>query len=128
MEGLSCVAGVSSLSGQDVDNRTPKRTSARQTKAATSEPLSLDAVLTAALQLPRDQRQALVLALTQYEDVEVVEEPSLDAAPTPRGKLSKGRSARVEVKLIRGCGPYYYYRWWCGKVYRSTYLGKTPPR
>lgn len=115
------------FSGQDVADRKPKSISTRQTKAAASEPLSLDGVLTAALQLTRDQRQALVLALTQYDAIETVEEPSPDAAPAPRGKLSKGRSARVEAKLIRGCGPYYYYRWWCGKVYRSTYLGKTPP-
>jgi len=112
--------------GQDVTDRQPKPTSTRQSNAAA--PLSVDAVLTAALQLTRDQRQALVMALTQYEDVETVEEPAPDAPPTPRGRLSKGRSARVEAKLIRGCGPYYYYRWWCGKVYRSTYLGKTPPQ
>lgn len=121
------LAGVSFFNGQDVTNRKPKRTSTRQA-AADSEPLSLDGVLTAALQLTRDQRQALVLALTQYDAIETVSESSPDAAPTPRGKLSKGRSARVEAKLIRGCGPYYYYRWWCGKTYRSTYLGKMPPR
>jgi hypothetical protein len=29
-----------------------------------------------------------------------------------------------EKKMINGCGPYLYLRWYSGKVLKSTYLGK----
>lgn len=31
----------------------------------------------------------------------------------------------IEEKLINGCGPYRYLRFWSGKKHRSVYLGKT---
>ena len=33
----------------------------------------------------------------------------------------------IEEKMINGCGPYRYLRYWDGKVHRSVYLGKEPP-
>ena len=38
-------------------------------------------------------------------------------------KLS-GASGWIEVKMVNGCGPYAYARWWAGKKKRSQYLGK----
>ncbi|WP_110988814.1 hypothetical protein [Acaryochloris thomasi] len=30
----------------------------------------------------------------------------------------------IELKYIRGCGPYRYLRYWDGRKHRSVYLGK----
>jgi hypothetical protein len=30
----------------------------------------------------------------------------------------------VEEKIVNGCGPYRYLRYWDGKIHKSVYLGK----
>jgi len=91
-------------------------------------PLSVDDVLASALKLSSTQREELVTALLQFSSIETVLEslPDAETAPLKRCRR-RGRAARIEAKLIKGCGPYYYYRWWSDKTYRSTYLGKTLP-
>jgi len=42
------------------------------------------------------------------------------------GKPSNQRGY-VEEKMINGCGPYRYLRFWSGKKHRSVYLGKAQP-
>lgn len=37
------------------------------------------------------------------------------------GKTAKGH---VEAKMINGCGPYLYLRYWSGKTLKSKYIGK----
>lgn len=89
--------------------------------------------------IPDEQLQDLVLVITKLlearEDERAGKMP--DAAPDGdsttqnatymNGGGSKG-SARghIEAKIINGCGPYLYLRWWQGKRHRSFYLGKAP--
>jgi hypothetical protein len=42
------------------------------------------------------------------------------------GKPSNQRGY-VEEKMINGCGPYRYLRFWSGKKHRSVYLAKAQP-
>ena len=37
------------------------------------------------------------------------------------GKAAKGH---IEAKMINGCGPYLYLRYWSGKTLKSKYIGK----
>jgi hypothetical protein len=46
-----------------------------------------------------------------------------DSADPPSRRVGRGW---LEAKLIRGYGPYWYWRFREGKVQRSRYLGKAP--
>jgi len=64
-------------------------------------------------------------ALELAEEVQDV----LDHTPhTQGGRGGKAKRSHgghwVEVRLVNGCGPYAYERWWDGNVKRSKYLGK----
>ncbi len=48
-----------------------------------------------------------------------------DGAAAGRRRLGGGS---LEAKLIRGFGPYLYYRFRAGGRHRSVYLGKAGPR
>lgn len=48
-------------------------------------------------------------------------EPGIEEKRT----LSPGRvGGSIERKMINGCGPYRYLRWWSGGKHKSAYLGK----
>lgn len=44
-----------------------------------------------------------------------------DLAEKSNGKAAKGH---IEAKMINGCGPYLYLRYWSGKTLKSKYIGK----
>lgn len=54
-------------------------------------------------------------------------------ATTPGARQSQAKDRQhsatpwIEERMINGCGPYYYRRWWDGNKRRSEYLGKTKP-
>ena len=44
-----------------------------------------------------------------------------DQVEKGNGKAAKGH---IEAKMINGCGPYLYLRYWSGKTLKSKYIGK----
>ena len=65
--------------------------------------------------------------------VETQELPSASAEELTKNVTSGGspissksgkKSGSVESKIINGCGPYLYLRFWSGGVHRSQYMGK----
>jgi len=58
----------------------------------------------------------------EMETLEKKEELEVDE----HGKPSNQRGY-VEEKMINGCGPYRYLRFWSGRKHRSVYLGKAQP-
>ena len=36
----------------------------------------------------------------------------------------KAAKGHIEAKMINGCGPYLYLRYWSGKTLKSKYIGK----
>ena len=38
--------------------------------------------------------------------------------------VKSGARGHIEAKVINGCGPYLYLRYWSGKTLRSKYIGK----
>ncbi len=113
--------------------RRPKRKRGDKAEKITAEAfqaLSNDEILSLLLSLPRSRRQGLMAALEQFHALELesmtaMERESLQEQGTQSSK-GRGRAARFEDKLINGCGPYRYFRWWDGTHHRSTYIGKVP--
>lgn len=60
-----------------------------------------------------EQLQQQVLERQEKQELEVDQ----------HGKPSN-QQGYVEEKMINGCGPYRYLRFWSGKKHRSVYLGK----
>ena len=60
---------------------------------------------------------ALLTATAEEEDDDQVADPEEKG----NGKAAKGH---VEAKMINGCGPYLYLRYWSGKTLKSKYIGK----
>ena len=60
---------------------------------------------------------ALLAATVEEEDDDQVADPEEKG----NGKAAKGH---VEAKMINGCGPYLYLRYWSGKTLKSKYIGK----
>ena len=58
-----------------------------------------------------------LLRIEYAEDLE-----SLMNGPAQETKIA----GHIELKMIRGYGPYKYLRVWKGKTLTSTYLGKAP--
>ncbi|HEY9862906.1 MAG TPA: hypothetical protein V6D21_01880 [Candidatus Obscuribacterales bacterium] len=48
----------------------------------------------------------------------------LRAARFPTGEETSTPTGAIEYKMINGCGPYKYLRYWSGGRHRSVYLGK----
>lgn len=40
------------------------------------------------------------------------------------GPAKAAAKGHVEAKVINGCGPYLYLRYWSGKTLKSKYIGK----
>ena len=40
------------------------------------------------------------------------------------GPVKAAARGHVEAKVINGCGPYLYLRYWSGKTLKSKYIGK----
>ena len=97
--------------------------------------LGLNELIQAAYQLPRSQMQTLADALQgmleAWEAADEVREQKEDK-PLEIRTLKRSKSASMrghfELKMINGCGPYAYLRWWSGGKHRSAYLGKAKPK
>ena len=57
------------------------------------------------------------LDAAQVETVEAV-------APTAPTNGKNGAKGYIDWKMINGCGPYAYLRYWSGKTLKSHYIGK----
>jgi hypothetical protein len=87
---------------------------------------TLDTLDLAGLEDLRAAVDALI-AKRQGELGEVKGQNGKDAAPNCEGNRSEGRASGrrwVELKMIRGYGPYAYERWFEGGRKRSRYIGK----
>lgn len=47
-----------------------------------------------------------------------------EAQEAAEGKEKAGAKGHIEAKMINGCGPYLYLRYWSGKTLKSKYIGK----
>lgn len=65
--------------------------------------------------------QAMLEASSDDEALEA-DEQTLKEHTRHRGP--KGGRGYYERKIINGCGPYLYLRYWSGGKHRSIYIGK----
>jgi hypothetical protein len=91
---------------------------------------NVDVVLSQAYQLTSHELTQLIEGLNQLKearDAQLDEDEWYEQEDQEfeRQRQRQGRSPRIEAKIINGCGPYDYLRWWNGKTYKSTYLGKS---
>ena len=64
-----------------------------------------------------------VPGLSRYFDQVEKEDDDQVADPEEKGN-GKAAKGHVEAKMINGCGPYLYLRYWSGKTLKSKYIGK----
>ena len=57
----------------------------------------------------------------QVEKEDGADDQVADLEEKSNGKAAKGH---IEAKMINGCGPYLYLRYWSGKTLKSKYIGK----
>lgn len=99
----------------------PKRTAAKLTveqllqQAAALSPEELGELKVGIDALGSIERQ------NQQQDVEKAD-PQVDEHSKP-----SNQQGYIEHKMINGCGPYRYLRFWVGRKHRSVYLGKAQP-
>ena len=95
----------------------PKK-SARQSVQRQSQSSAVDSLLKKAATL--NERDLLALK----EGIEVLlQTPPLAEDRDEHGK-PRNQKGFIEEKMINGCGPYQYLRYWNGKKHCSVYLGK----
>jgi hypothetical protein len=110
----------------------PKR---RKTSISGSADLAAIAPLAVKLSQPdRMELMAILQALQEAEDGgqaemndpggirEAAREKAKEEALNRRG--IRGGMGSFEDKIINGCGPYRYLRYWYGKTHKSVYLGR----
>lgn len=91
--------------------------------ARKAQKTAFDTVTSHLGQLTRSELQELadvVAALLSLDD-DQVEEEKLDQAGDKSRRAARGH---IEAKMINGCGPYLYLRYWSGKTLKSKYIGK----
>lgn len=91
------------------------------------DPPTLERVVPVIAQLRRsDKEELLVILQAMLEAEEDEEQPddeqTLKDRTQRRGPL--GGRGHYERKIINGCGPYLYLRYWSGGKHRSVYIGK----
>ena len=79
-----------------------------------SELVELGDMVAALLGVPGVSR---FFAATEEEDDDQV-------ADLDRNGDKPAAKGHVEAKMINGCGPYLYLRYWSGKTLKSKYIGK----
>jgi|JFJP01.1.fsa_nt_gi hypothetical protein len=87
----------------------------------TDEPLTIEKVIQWAAILSPGQRRELIDGLLALDEL------SEDSDRTPNTNDGNGGGTgrgSIERKMINGCGPYLYLRYWSGGKHRSIYLGK----
>jgi hypothetical protein len=101
----------------------------RRRNSPVSNPADLKAIASLAVKLSQPERTELIAilqALQEAENAPLLEKRERDrlkeVALNRRG-LRGGRGS-FEDKIITGCGPYRYLRYWFGKTHKSVYLGR----
>ena len=91
-------------------------------RKTTDEPLTIDRVIQWASTLSTNQRRDLIDALIALD--ELVHDNDSPKSSTNEGNVGSQGRGSIEKKMINGCGPYLYLRYWSGGKHRSVYLGK----
>lgn len=74
-----------------------------------------------ALSRPELVELAAMVAVLLAEDDEADDQVEAGGDGKPAKAAARGH---VEAKVINGCGPYLYLRYWSGKTLKSKYIGK----
>jgi len=87
---------------------------------------SLERVTQEIAQLNRSDKEELLVILRAMLEAEEGEQPEDERITKERTQHRgpKGGRGYYERKVINGCGPYLYLRYWSGGKHRSVYLGK----
>lgn len=117
---LSVVSNVCKGEGDSMASKakTPKTSfdevTSRLGQLSQSELVELGDMVAALLGVPGVSR---FFAATEEEDDDQV-------ADLDRNGDKPAAKGHVEAKMINGCGPYLYLRYWSGKTLKSKYIGK----
>lgn len=117
---LSVVSNICKGEGDSMASKakTPKTSfdevTSRLGQLSQSELVELGDMVAALLGVPGVSR---FFAATEEEDDDQVGD--LD-----RNGDKPAAKGHVEAKMINGCGPYLYLRYWSGKTLKSKYIGK----
>jgi hypothetical protein len=109
----------------------------RRSKSAVPGSADLAAIVPVAVKLSQPDRLELIAILQALQEAEAgtkedkgdpcgicgaAREQAKEAALARRG--IRGGTGSFEDKIINGCGPYRYLRYWYGKTHKSIYLGR----
>ena len=101
----------------------------RRRKPSTPDSADLAAIAPMAVKLSQPERMELIAILQALQEAE--NEPLLEQRERDRLKEMalnrrepRGGQGSFEDKIINGCGPYRYLRYWFGKTHKSVYLGR----
>ena len=117
---LSVVSNICKGEGDSMASKakTPKTSfdevTSRLGQLSQSELVELGDLVAALLGVPGVSR---FFAATEEEDDDQV-------ADLDRNGDKPAAKGHVEAKMINGCGPYLYLRYWSGKTLKSKYIGK----
>ena len=117
---LSVVSNVCKGEGDSMASKakTPKTSfdevTSRLGQLSQSELVELGDMVAALLGVPGVSR--FFAATEEEDDDQVVDLDRNGDKPAAKG--------HVEAKMINGCGPYLYLRYWSGKTLKSKYIGK----
>lgn len=117
---LSVVSNVCKGEGDSMASKakTPKTSfdeaTSRLGQLSQSELVELGDMVAALLGVPGVSR---FFAATEEDDDDQV-------ADLDRNGDKPAAKGHVEAKMINGCGPYLYLRYWSGKTLKSKYIGK----
>jgi hypothetical protein len=101
----------------------------RRSKSAVSGSADLAAIVPVAVKLSQPDRLELIAILQALQEAEAVgQSEESDREKTKEKALNRrgirGGIGSFEDKIINGCGPYRYLRYWYGKTHKSIYLGR----
>ena len=101
----------------------------RRRKLPNSDSADLTAIASRAVKLSQSERTELIAILQALQEaengplLEKLERDRLKEVALNRRGLRGGQGS-FEDKIINGCGPYRYLRYWFGKTHKSIYLGR----
>lgn len=73
-------------------------------------------------QLSRPELEELVEMVAAL--LAISKEKEAPVSTTEEKAEKAGAKGHIEAKMINGCGPYLYLRYWSGKTLKSKYIGK----
>jgi hypothetical protein len=101
----------------------------RRRNSPVSNSAGLKAIASRAVKLSQSERMELIAILQALQEAE--SQPLLEKKERDRLKEEalnrrglRGGQGSFEDKIINGCGPYRYLRYWFGKTHKSVYLGR----